>query len=220
MGGKHFTVPYTVSQNGYGVNTTALINTGANGFAFMNTACANDVAKFLNVEATRLEKPIQVKSYNGQAGKPVTHVLKLHVHLDGRRQYGIPFCILDLGSHDIILGRKWMSYFDIWLNVRQRQFVWPEDRPKLPSFVREIRADRKTLAAKPNPTYQQDVRDRDLAFAQEDARREAKRNSLVPTKILSQSATVDEDSTYGSGTDSDVDDVQITQVRPIWKRTY
>ena len=113
-----------------------------------------------------------------------------------------------------------MSYFDIWLNVRQRQFVWPEDRPKLPSYVREIRTDRKTLAAKANPTYQQDVEARDRAFAQEDARREAGRNPFVPTKILPRSATVDEDSTYGSGTDSDVDDVQITQIRPIWKRTY
>ena len=33
----------------------------------MNTACASDVAKFLNVTATRLEKPVQVRSYNGQA---------------------------------------------------------------------------------------------------------------------------------------------------------
>jgi hypothetical protein len=220
MGGKHFTVPCTVSRNGYGVDTTALIDTGANGFAFMNTTFAIDIAKFLNVKATQLEKPVQVKSYNGQAGKPVTHVLKLHIALNGRRQYGIPFCILDLGSHDIILGRKWMSYFDIWLNVRRRRFVWPEDRPKLPSFVREIRTDRKTLAAKVDPTYQQDVRNRDLAFAQEDARREAGRNSFVPTKILSRSTMVDEDSTYGSGTDSDVDNIPIAQIRPIWKRTH
>jgi hypothetical protein len=58
MGGKHFTVLCTVSRNGYGVNTTALIDTGANGFAFINTACAIDVAKFLNVKATLLEKPV------------------------------------------------------------------------------------------------------------------------------------------------------------------
>ena len=51
-------VPYTVSQNGYRVNTTTLINTETNSFAFINTACVNDIAKFLNVEATRLEKPI------------------------------------------------------------------------------------------------------------------------------------------------------------------
>ena len=58
MGGKHFTVPCTVSWNGYGVNTTALINTRINGFAFINTAYANDVAKFLNIEAIRLKKSI------------------------------------------------------------------------------------------------------------------------------------------------------------------
>ena len=58
MGGKHFTVLYIVSQNRYGVNTAALINTRANGFAFINTAYANDVAKFLNINATQLEKPV------------------------------------------------------------------------------------------------------------------------------------------------------------------
>ena len=58
MGKKHFIVPYTVSWNGYGVNTTALINTGVNGFVFMNTAYMNNITKILNVKATRLKKPI------------------------------------------------------------------------------------------------------------------------------------------------------------------
>ena len=58
MGGKYFIVPYTVSQNKYRVNTTALINTKVNSFAFINTACANDITKFLNVKAIRLKKPI------------------------------------------------------------------------------------------------------------------------------------------------------------------
>jgi len=51
-------VLYIVSQNGYGVNLTALINTRANGFTFINTAYIIDVAKFLNVKATLLEKPV------------------------------------------------------------------------------------------------------------------------------------------------------------------
>ena len=58
MGGKHFMVPYTVSWNGYRVNTTALINIGANSFAFINITYMNNIAKFLNIKATRLEKPI------------------------------------------------------------------------------------------------------------------------------------------------------------------
>ena len=44
-------VPYIVSQNRYRVNTTALINTKANGFTFINTACVINTAKFLNIKA-------------------------------------------------------------------------------------------------------------------------------------------------------------------------
>ena len=58
MGGKYFTVPCTVSWNGYRVNIIAFINTRVNGFAFINTAYAINVAKFLNIKATQLEKPV------------------------------------------------------------------------------------------------------------------------------------------------------------------
>ena len=58
MGGKYFIVLCIVSWNRYRVNTTALINTRVNGFAFINTACANNVTKFLNIKVTRLKKPV------------------------------------------------------------------------------------------------------------------------------------------------------------------
>lgn len=106
MGGNHFTVPCTISRNGYGINLDALADTGANEFAFIDTACAIDVAKVLDIKATRLEKPITVKGFDGKRGKVVTHILILHLSIDGRRQTNIPFCILDLGNHDIILGLK------------------------------------------------------------------------------------------------------------------
>ena len=40
------------------VNITALINIRVNSFTFINTTYINNVAKFLNIKATRLEKPI------------------------------------------------------------------------------------------------------------------------------------------------------------------
>ena len=51
MGGKHFTVLYTVSWNRYKVNTTAFINTRVNSFTFINTAYTTNLAKFLNIKA-------------------------------------------------------------------------------------------------------------------------------------------------------------------------
>ena len=58
MGGKHFTVLYIVSWNGYRVNIAALINIRVNGFALINTAYINNITKFLNIETIRLENPI------------------------------------------------------------------------------------------------------------------------------------------------------------------
>ena len=52
MGGNHFTVPCTISYNGFRVDSYALADTRANGFAFIDTACAIDVAKFLDIKTT------------------------------------------------------------------------------------------------------------------------------------------------------------------------
>jgi hypothetical protein len=106
MGGRHFTIPCTISHNGYGIDLYALADTGANGFAFIDTACAIDTAKFLNIKATELKEPIAVKGFDGKQGYAVTYFLTLHLSIDGQRQTNIPFCILDLGNHDIILGLK------------------------------------------------------------------------------------------------------------------
>ena len=148
MGGKHFTIPCTISRDGYGIDLHALADTGANGFAFIDTACAIDTAKFLNIKATQLKKPIAVKGFDSKQGHAVTHILTLHLSIDGRRQTNIPFCILDLGNHDIILGLKWMDYFNVWLDPRKRTLVWPNDGSRLlsPSFQKEVHIRRQAIA--------------------------------------------------------------------------
>jgi len=113
MGGRHFTIPYTISRNRYGIDLHALTNTRANGFAFINTACAINTAKFLNIEAIPLKEPIAVKGFDGKWGHAVTHILTLHLSIDRHRQTNIPFCILDLENYNIILRLKWMDYFNV-----------------------------------------------------------------------------------------------------------
>jgi hypothetical protein len=186
MGGKHFTVPCIVSQNGYGVTLTALTDTGANGFAFMNTLCAIDIAKFLNVKAKRLVRPIHIKGFDGRSGKAISHVLSLNLSIDGQRQEEIPFLILDLGTHDVILGLKWMSYFNVWLNPRDKRLMWPDDpdRTTAPSFYREIQVPRTSLqSTKPNREHQRDAAARDRALELEDVRQRASKASQ-PVRIL------------------------------------
>ena len=189
MGGRHFTVPCTLSKNGYGITLSALVDSGANGFAFMDTACANDISTFLNLKPEPLVRPIIPKGFDGQPGKAVTHMLTLHLSLDGQRQEDIPFMILDLGNHDVILGLKWMSYFNVWLKPRDKRLMWP-DEPKHPtplSFQREILVPRTALChGKIQPKHQQDVYARDQAFTLEDQRRKYGRQPTPAIQVISR----------------------------------
>jgi hypothetical protein len=136
---------------------------------------------------TQLKEPIAVKGFDGKRGHAVTHILILHLSIDGRRQTNIPFCILDLGSYDIILGLKWMDYFNVWLDPRRRTLVWPNDESRLspPSFQKEIRTQRRALMPKGvNVVHQQDVEARDQALKQEDAQRSSRARGQLCIKIL------------------------------------
>jgi hypothetical protein len=117
---KSFTVPCTLSRNRCRVNTTALANSGANAFALLNTKCATKISEFLNTPLETLDKLIPVKGYNGQIGKLITLILQIHLRVNGQRQYNVPFLVTDLGNHNVILGRKWLAYLDLWLDVRNR----------------------------------------------------------------------------------------------------
>ena len=82
IGGKHFTIPCTLTYNGYGVQTSALVDSGANGFIFIDAQFAKDLSKFLNTQITPLEAPCPVKGYDGQPGRPATHMITLNLGVD------------------------------------------------------------------------------------------------------------------------------------------
>ncbi len=82
MGGNHFTVLYIISKNRYRVTLTALANSKANRFAFINTQLAINIAKFLNIKAKLLVRSIQTKGFDGRLGKAITYTLFLHFSLN------------------------------------------------------------------------------------------------------------------------------------------
>src|SRR5664279_529578 len=100
----------------------------------------------------------------------------------------MPFCILPLGQQDLILGRKWMSYFGVNPLVAERSLSWPIDLPPTPYFAREIQIRRQQLdePIKYHSSYEADIRKRERAFAIEDIRRAAGRQSFAPQRILSR----------------------------------
>ena len=165
MGRKHLTISCTLSKNGYGVTSQALIDCGANGFVFIDTLAAIDIAKFLNLKAQLLPHSVPVKGYDSKAGQPLTHYLQLHLTVDGRRQYNVPLLILDLGSHDIILGCKWLAFFDILVDAKRYSLRWPDQLKPSQSVVKEILVTRQSLLPKEiELNHQEDTDARDRAF--------------------------------------------------------
>jgi hypothetical protein len=68
-------VSYTIAHNKYIVKLNVLADFRANGFVFINTFCAINIVKFLNVKVQRLSRLINVKGYNRKAESVITYIL-------------------------------------------------------------------------------------------------------------------------------------------------
>ena len=82
---RYFTISCILSRNKYGINTSTLINIGANDFTFINIFFALKLAKFLDLKVTRLPKVIAVKDFNGKRANTVFYVLILYLIINGRQ---------------------------------------------------------------------------------------------------------------------------------------
>ena len=165
VSGRSYTIPYTLFCNGYQVLTSALANFGANTFALIDTQCTIKLADFLNAPLKELPKLIPIRGYNGQIGLPIITILRIHLRIDGRRQYNVPFFITDLGSHDIILEKKWLAYLGLQLNVQSRWLIQPKTLPPIPSFIKKISITIENLVRLQIDTvHQADAMRRDQAF--------------------------------------------------------
>ena len=107
IGGDVFTVPCSLVYNGiYIIHISALLDSGANGFIFLDTCYAKDIMKFLGRKATPLSRLITIKGYDSMPSKPIIHYLLLDLVINRRRLIEIPFFILDLRNYNMILGAK------------------------------------------------------------------------------------------------------------------
>ncbi|MGH7240354.1 MAG: retropepsin-like aspartic protease [Candidatus Saccharimonadales bacterium] len=167
LGGKPFVLSTQVAQHGISVPTQSLADTGANGRLFMDTQLGIDLAKSFQIKLQRLPTPGRTKGFDGTPGTPITHVIFLNFRVNGRRFLNSPFLLADLGQHDIIIGRKWMADQDVWLDVKNRQLFWPDDRT--PEDILSEPANTvvpKEILQRPaiNPIHQADMERRDKLF--------------------------------------------------------
>jgi hypothetical protein len=85
--------------------------------------------------------------------------------IDGRR-LKVPFLIIGLGDHDVILGRKWASHLEVLIDCKNRSLKWPAHRPARKHYSKVIATSKAALlpakrSSKLNKQHQRDADRRD-----------------------------------------------------------
>jgi len=166
LGGSSFTVPSAIACHGYAVSIDSLVDTGANGQIFIDADLAVDLARTWNRKLYKLPFTCGTRTFDGKPGPELSHVILLHFHLDGRRYLNTPMILADLGQHQMIIGRKWLANQDVWLDVKNRELIWPNERSALDKALPPPRLIPRSVLRKqsPNPAHQEDAERRDRAI--------------------------------------------------------
>jgi hypothetical protein len=81
----------------------------------------------LQLPVHNLDKPIPLRGFDGQPSEAIRKVLEADLGLDKHVQTRRYLLVAELGSHDLILGRKWLVAHDVLPDCRRNQLHWPED---------------------------------------------------------------------------------------------
>ena len=138
-------------------NLFRLVDTGAEALALINTQVAVYVAQFFIFKAKKLPRLITVKGYNGAPGWDITYSILLTLVLDIRKFDNLAFLITDLGSHDVILGKAWLSHYNVKPDVRRHRLKWPMTFPRHTFWVKPTQVPIQSL-------FEQGFNSRHLAY--------------------------------------------------------
>jgi hypothetical protein len=95
--GDSFTFPCIISSNRLGIKTCTLINTRANGYAFINTEFAAFATRFLNTKLQRLLILCNIRGFDSKIAQLITDYIELTL-LINRRQIKVPMLVIRLGG--------------------------------------------------------------------------------------------------------------------------
>jgi hypothetical protein len=105
-----------------------LLDSGANGEAFISSKFYKPIKERLNPTLHKLPQAIQITSYNNQPTDTLRRAFQTDVLIDGRRT-STWFFFCDTGKHDVLLGRHWFKKTGALIDCKNRRLVWPDEAP-------------------------------------------------------------------------------------------
>ena len=182
VGGTPFTLPCTISKNGLGVRTRALIDTGANGFVFIDSALAYKVSKHLDRPILPLPSHCAIKGYDGGQTNTIRQYLELDLRIDGHKHPKVPMLLVPLGSHEVILGRIWAARYNVLPDCRNQRLHWPDETTETCGWDKVIATHWRQLSPAVDPEHQADAQRRNEKLD---------RDSWRPQRILQRNSQIE-----------------------------
>jgi hypothetical protein len=93
----------------------------------MDIFLAEKLAQHFQTHVIPLGQPCAVKGYNSKTAILITHLIRLTLKIQGQIQQNLPFLIMELGKHDVILGQMWLAKHGVLIDCRYHQLLWPEE---------------------------------------------------------------------------------------------
>lgn len=109
LDGHHLVLPCTIRKNEKSIPTEALVDSGANGIAFID----RDFAQKNNFELEVLRNPRRLEVVDGRlsvAGR-ITHLTRISIDMQGHREI-LPCFLTKLSHQPIVLGIPWLKLHD------------------------------------------------------------------------------------------------------------
>ena len=153
----------------------ALLDTGANGEAFIHPRSRHILQSRLHLKPRYLPNPLQLRGYNGMNTEAAQEYYEADLLVNGRR---VPSRLLvcNTGRHDIILGQSWFTKVNVLIDCKNRCLNWPVDQPY--EAIHRLRIPRSEMFTP------QDYADHQADADQRDAQIEALETKPTPREIL------------------------------------
>jgi hypothetical protein len=140
IGGNQFLVDCRVYWKDKTMTFQCLVDTGANAYALINQKHIRPLTKVLQMPLHKLKTPVPLRGFDGQPSEAIRYLATVDLAIDRHSQTRQYLLAANLGSHDMILGRKWLAKHDVLPDCRRNQLHWPENREtNQPDLAQKIR---------------------------------------------------------------------------------
>ena len=98
-------IPLCLLRNNGKIITTALLNTKATEYFFVDPAMAHRICDELQIEPIRFSKPKTIHGFDGKQALSIAHAIYPTLTVQDHRKTTTSMLMTKLGQHQIILGK-------------------------------------------------------------------------------------------------------------------